>query len=61
MKIFMKNKIWTKKQLKVIYIIFFNKYKKAVKVSLSNDLIMKFKKNFVRFKKNHREKYQTIK
>ena len=30
-------------------------------MSLLNDLTIKFKKNFVRFKKNHREKYQIIK
>ena len=40
-----------------MHIFFFDEYKKAVKMSLSNDLIAKFKKNFVSFKKNHREKY----
>ena len=40
-----------------MHIISFDKYKKIVKVSLLNDLIIKFKKNFVCFKKNHREKY----
>ena len=40
-----------------MYIIFFNEYKRTVKVSLLDDLITEFKKIFVRFKKNHREKY----
>ena len=44
-----------------MYIFFLNEYKRVVKVSLSNDLTIKFKKNFIRFKKNHREEYQTIK
>ena len=40
-----------------MHIISFDEYKRVVKMSLSNDLTTKFKKNFVRFKKNHREKY----
>ena len=44
-----------------MHIISFDKYKRVMKMSLLNDLTAGFKKNFVRFKKNHREKYQTIK
>ena len=54
---FMKDRIWTKEQLKTMHIISFDKYKRIVEVGLSNGLIAGFKKDFVRFKKNHREEY----
>ena len=44
-----------------MHIISFNEYKRIVKMSLLDDLTTGFKKNFIRFKKNHRKKYQTIK
>ena len=52
-----KDRIWTKEQLKTMHIIFSDEYKKAVEMGLSDDLVIKFKKDFVRFKKNHRKKY----
>ena len=40
-----------------MHIIFSDEYKRVVKMGLLNDLTTEFKKNFIRFKKNHREKY----
>ena len=58
-KMLVEDRVWTKEQLKAMHITSSDEYKRAVEVGLPDGLAAGFKKDFVRFKKNHREEYQT--
>lgn len=56
-----KRKNWRIKHLRAITDTSFEYYKRAIELSLSNDLMTEFNDNFHDFKSIYREKYMPIK